>query len=123
MIYTNNAHDWVLQEVPINSTDISVEVLVEMCVLRYNSEGTWFHTMQKYNLFNRMYVIHSDSLTITEEQAREIVDGVLLNKWKNYEAPQYDEFLKDSALDSYRSLLRSLELDGKRIINLKEIYK
>jgi hypothetical protein len=60
--------------------------------------------------------IHSDSLTITEEQAGEIVDRVAGFYWMDY-----DGFSRyDLATLSYRSLLRSLQINS-RVINLVRI--
>jgi hypothetical protein len=63
--------------------------------------------------------IHSDSLTITEEQAGEIVEKSPNSNffYNNYEFTPLHEL---HATDSYRSLLRSKQINS-RVINLVRI--
>ena len=96
MTHNNNGQEWWLQE---DSDMLAIE----------SPEGMWQY--------------HSDSQTITEEQAAEIVEKIGAseggyNLYRDYEYPE-DQFM--TAKYSYHSLLRSLGLDGKRIINLKKI--
>jgi hypothetical protein len=65
---------------------------------------------------NGRWSYHSDSLTITEEQAGEIVRQV----GDMYEDYEYPEDLYVRAVRSYLSLLRSLQINS-RVINLVRI--
>jgi hypothetical protein len=65
---------------------------------------------------NGRWSYHSDSLTITEEQAGEIVDKKAA-LWVDYENAA-DSML--TAISSYRSLLRSKQINS-RVINLVRI--
>ncbi len=69
-----------------------------------------------YTSTKSTYAYHSDSLTITEEQAGEIVRQV----GDMYEDYEYPEDLYVRAVRSYRSLLRSLNINS-RVINLVRI--
>ena len=94
MIHNNNGQEWWLQE---DSDMLVIE----------SPEGMWQY--------------HSDSLTITEEQAGEIVElckGIMCARYEDY---SNTVGFYGSAKSSYASLLRSLGLEGKRIINLKKI--
>jgi hypothetical protein len=65
--------------------------------------------------------IHSDSLTINEEQAGEIVEVDEADWYKCYEGSgSYQVLSFTSAVRSYRSLLRSLQINS-RVINLVRI--
>lgn len=70
---------------------------------------------------NGRWSYHSDSLTITEEQAGEIVDKDEAGWYKGYEqSGDYQVISSTSALNSYHSLLRSKQINS-RVINLIRI--
>lgn len=62
------------------------------------------------------YIVHSDSLTITEEQAAEIVEKTTIRRYKCYDIIGVLYF---SALNSYR-LIRSKGINS-RVINLVRV--
>jgi hypothetical protein len=91
--HNSNGREWLMVEVQGDTITVDMDTM---------PNGRWSY--------------HSDSLTITEEQAGEIVNpiGVM------YEDYEYPEDLFMTATLSYRSLLRSLQINS-RVINLVRI--
>jgi len=130
--HNSNGREWLMVEVP---SDATVELSVDTSVLCYQiPPNTAFNDpMWPINLPSGTWHIHSDSLTITEEQAGEIVErvqGIKKDRYVHYVESYTDHNLKESniygggyfitAIDSYRSLLRSLNINS-RVINLVRI--
>ena len=60
---------------------------------------------------------HGTTQTITEEQARVLVERFSHATWRNYEcAPQYLQYLMRSAADSFASFLRVHHIVGNHAI-------
>jgi hypothetical protein len=116
--HKSNGREWLMVEVPEDATDIALR----MSYLDYSTQGG--NTYE--SLPSGKWHIHSDSLTITEEQAGEIVDKVNLERvyYKIYDpVPDKDWDIATATTDvlsSYRSLLRSLNINS-RVINLVRI--
>lgn len=94
--HNSNGREWLLVEVQDDTITVDMDTM---------PNGRWTY--------------HSDSLTITEEQAGEIVEKCPYfdSFYKNYEFDRIHEF---NAISSYRSLLRSLNINS-RVINLVRI--
>lgn len=106
--HTSNGKEWLMVEVPSDATDVALR----MSHLDYSTQGGCTYE----SLPDGTWQIHSDSFTITEEQAGEIVNpiGVM---YEDYEHPE-DLFM--TATLSYLSLLRSKQINS-RVINLVRI--
>lgn len=121
---------WLMVEVPENAM---VEFSIDRFRLCYQiPPNTSFNDpMWSIDLPSGTWQIHSDSTTITEEQAAEIVDKVHIKNPEEWAYKNYvDGFKLDKigvtvgysrAIDSYESLLQSMGLEGKRVVNLKRI--
>jgi len=122
--HNSNGREWLMVEVPSEATDIKIESIEGMSMLTYVNGHT-----RHVTLINAVASIHSDSQTITEEQAAEIVDKVHIKNPEEWAYKNYvDGFKLDKigvtvgysrAIDSYESLLQSMGLEGKRVVNLK----
>ena len=127
MIHTNNGQQYWLQEVDNNENGMILDL--ERNIYQENVNGVW----GKEILFPfGTWQIHSDSLTITEDQASELVEGINIatggddyqDYYRNYEGSQLPEdwpWFSGDTIKSFGSLLRSLGLQDKRIIVLKKI--
>ncbi len=111
--HNSNGREWLMVEVPSEATDVML--IRATGELRYN-EPLPAVIPDRYVMLPDGYSIHSDSLTITEEQAGEIVRQV----GDMYEDYEYPEDLYVRAVRSYRSLLRSKQINS-RVINLVRI--
>jgi hypothetical protein len=107
--HTSNGKEWLMVEVPSEATDIALR----MSYLDYSTQGG--NTYE--SLPSGAWHIHSDSLTITEEQAGEIVETEH-GFYVCYDNRDLAPFIY--ATLSYRSLLRSLNINS-RVINLVRI--
>jgi hypothetical protein len=123
--HTSNGREWLMVEVPSEATalqtivgNLTIQTAIQVGNVVPYKLDTW--------------QIHSDSLTITEEQAGEIVErGHEGIGYMDYDPTQTDivEWMPVTyfdgapfveATDSYRSLLRSLQINS-RVINLVRI--
>ena len=118
-------------EVPSDTVRISGPIMSEprfqLFISCHTEEG--IKTIYLPELEHLIWQPHSDSTTITEEQAAEIVDKVHIKNPEEWAYKNYvDGFKLDKigvtvgysrAIDSYESLLQSMGLEGKRVVNLK----
>jgi len=118
--HNSNGREWLMVEVP---SDVGVEINEYYKRLTYRMPPLTepHHPFDQIDLPDGTWRIHSDSLTITEEQAGEIAQhiGKGLNGTIRY---AHYEMISDVhgywlAISSYRSLLRSLNINS-RVINL-----
>lgn len=119
--HNSNGREWLMVEVPEDATDIALR----MSYLDYSTQGG--NTYE--SLPDGTWQIHSDSQTITEEQAGEIVEKVHIRVPEEWAYKNYTEGFKidkigvtigySFAIDSYKSLLENLGISDKRVINLK----
>jgi hypothetical protein len=118
--HNSNGREWLMVEVP--SEAYNFEGCKDGCsgILEYQLAPDEL-TGQGIQLPSGIWHIHSDSLTITEEQAGEIVDKDEAGWYKGYEqSGDYQVISSTLAVKSYRSLLRSLQISS-RVINLVRI--
>ena len=114
MTHTNNGREFWLQVVPEDASDFSVR----MGYLDYTTQGGCDYS----SLPSGTWAIHSDSSSITEEQAAELVEvkeieehGVVYIEY----APddEYDYWCGcATAIKSFESLLRFLNINQRVII-------
>jgi hypothetical protein len=113
--HNSNGREWLMVEVPEDARDIQYYP-------NSNTIDYWKHdhttSSGEVQLPSGTWRIHSDSLTITEEQAGEIVDKSHYNRslYKDYQFGG----IQVEAITSYRSLLRSKQINS-RVINLVRI--
>jgi hypothetical protein len=122
--HNSNGREWLMVKVPSEATRISGPIMseprIQLFITCQTPSGNKTIYLPEECAFNR-YSIHSDSLTITEEQAAEIVDKDEAGWYKGYEqSGDYQVISSTSAVKSYRSLLRSLNINS-RVINLVRI--
>lgn len=122
MKHTNNGQQYWLQEVPMDTYTLIGKVFNGE--LKYKNEDCrWTDNYLTAPIPDGTWQIHSDSLTMTEEQAGEIVEKSDVDGWyKGYDTKgDYKVLSCTSAVKSFHSLLRSLGLQDKRIIVLKQL--
>lgn len=117
--HNSNGREWLMVEVPSEAWEVVIRDQFGLVYVIDNPDmcnSTYSFVEKTVALPSGTWRIHSDSFTITEEQAGEIVNpiGVM------YEDYEYPEDLFMTATLSYRSLLRSLNINS-RVINLVRI--
>jgi hypothetical protein len=122
--HTSNGREWLTVEVPSEAIGIEINEYYKRLTYRMPPITEPHHPFAQIDLPSGTWHIHSDSLTITEEQAGEIAQhiGKGLNGTIRY---AHYEMISDVqgywlAISSYRSLLRSLNINS-RVINLVRI--
>ena len=118
MIHTNNGQQYWLQEVPMEA-----EVKLFMTNLIWKTFDTP-HDGHNIILPDGTWTIHSDSLTITEEQAGDIVERNVCG-FEDYVLSNLSVEMGcisgvSNSISSYHSLLRSKQINS-RVINLVRI--
>ena len=119
--HTSNGREWLMVEVPSDAVGIEINEYYKRLTYRMPPINEPHHPFAQIDPPSGTWRIHSDSLTITEEQAGEIVDKDEAGGYKGYEqSGDYQVISSTSAVKSYRSLLRSLNINS-RVINLVRI--
>ena len=114
--HNSNGREWLMVEVPSEAVGIEINEYYKRLTYRMPPITEPHHPFAQIDLPSGTWRIHSDSLTINEEQAGEIAQhtGVM------YEDYEYPEDLFMTAFLSYQSLLRSKQINS-RVINLVRI--
>lgn len=118
MTHTNNSREYWLQVVPDEASEI--KVFNPTTELMFILKTDWFEPKKSIDLPIGTYRIHSDSATITEAQAAELVEvlrtGDDITGYAEYD-PEEDMYCGcDTAIESFQSLLRSLNINQRVII-------
>jgi hypothetical protein len=118
MTHTNNNREFWLQVVPDDASDF----MIRMGYLDHITQGG----SDYISLPSGTWAIHSDSATITESQAAELVEKVHIRTHEEWAYRNYTEGFKlneigvtigySFAIDSFESLLRSLNINNRVII-------
>lgn len=117
MIHTNNGREFWLQVVPDGPKIVGIISTRNRNILRCHFAPTspnWEKGIDDY-LPLGTYRIHSDSATITEEQAAELVEVVDVYGQSAYKDYQHLCPYR-TAVGSFESLLRSLKINNRVII-------
>lgn len=112
MKFINDRQEWWFQSVPADATELAVR---GGSYLDFQTQGG----MDYLPLPEGKWEMHSDSSTMTGSQAHDIVEPADTEcLYKCYEGKRFGHATN---IQSYGSLLRSLGMRGKRIINFKRI--
>jgi hypothetical protein len=127
--HNSNGREWLMVEVPSEAVGIEINEYYKRLTYRMPPITEPHHPFAQIDLPSGTWRIHSDSLTITEEQAGEIVekghngegykcyDPIVTHIVEGYPLTYFDGSPYIYATDSYRSLLRSKNINS-RVINL-----
>ena len=124
MTHKNNNREFWLQVVPEDASEM--KVFNPTTELMFILKTDWVEPKKSIDLPSGTYRIHSDSATITEAQAAELVEVVYIRTPEEWAYRNYTEGFKlneigvtigySFAIDSFESLLRSLKIKQRVII-------